>query len=216
MPKGIPKNGINSGRFQKGDKTRLGAELSDGTKKEIGNSLRIYFKTHNNWNKGIEVLNIKGKDNPNWRGGISEKYCIDCGKKLAFYYAKRCRKCANKIQAKRMYGKRGKNTPGYGNPPPHGRGAYYKGIWMRSSWEINIAEWLDKQGWDWLYEPKRFELKDMTYLPDFYLPEQDVWWEVKGWFHERSQKQIKQFRELYPNERLVVITEEIYLKILEV
>ena len=109
---------------------------------------------------------------------------------------------------------RGKNNPMYGKPTPYRKGAYYRGTWMRSSWEIKIAEWLDKQGWKWLYEPKRFELKDQTYSPDFYLPEQNVWWEIKGWFNKETQEKISHFRELYPYERLVVITEDIYKAIL--
>lgn len=111
---------------------------------------------------------------------------------------------------------RGKGNPHYGKPAAHGKGAYCKGIWMRSTWEIEIAKWLDKQGWKWLYEPKRFELKDRTYSPDFYLPEQNVYWEVKGWFHERHQETIRQFRELFPNERIVVITKKVYPIILAV
>ena len=105
---------------------------------------------------------------------------------------------------------KGENNPMYGKSPAHRKGAYYKRIWMRSSWEVKIAEWLDKQNWKWLYEPKRFELKDMTYLPDFYLPSLNVWWEVKGWFDKQSRERISQFRELYPNERLLVLTKEVY------
>ena len=111
--------------------------------------------------------------------------------------------------------RKGKKNGHYGKPAYHAKGSYYKGIWMRSSWEIKIAEWLDKQNWRWLYETKRFELKDRTYCPDFYLPDLNVWWEIKGWFHERHQETIRQFRELYPCERLVVITKETYKNIIK-
>lgn len=109
---------------------------------------------------------------------------------------------------------RGAKNPMYGRPTPYSKGAYYKGIWMRSTWEIKIAKWLDKQNWKWLYESRRFELKDRTYSPDFYLPEQNVWWEIKGWFNKETQEKISQFRELYPYEKIVIITEEIYKTIL--
>ena len=117
-----------------------------------------------------------------------------------------------------FYGKHyiGKNSPRFGKSCPHGKGAYYKGIWMRSGWEINIAKWLDRMGWGWRYEPKRFELRDRTYAPDFYLPEKNIYWEIKGWFHKRHQETIEQFRELYPKEHLIVITKSIYEMIMEV
>lgn len=35
-----------------------------------------------------------GKDAPNWRGGKPK--CLDCGKQLVLYTAKRCKSCARK------------------------------------------------------------------------------------------------------------------------
>ncbi len=110
---------------------------------------------------------------------------------------------------------RGKNHSQYGTPTPHSKWISYKKIWMRSTWEINIAKWLDKHKIKWLYEPERFELKDRTYCPDFYLPERNIYWEIKGWFHERHQETIKQFRELYPKENLLVLTKLIYEAIIQ-
>jgi len=39
-------------------------------------------------NKGLY-----GNKAHNWKGGITQKYCLDCGKKLHNFYAKRCREC---------------------------------------------------------------------------------------------------------------------------
>ncbi|KKN73624.1 hypothetical protein LCGC14_0399400 [marine sediment metagenome] len=111
---------------------------------------------------------------------------------------------------------KGKGNPMYGKKPGHKKRVYYKGICMRSTWEVNIAKWLDKQGWPWEYENKRFILKNRTYCPDFYLPSKNIYWELKGWFCEEDQETIKQFRELYPKEHLIVITEFIYKMITEV
>ncbi|MBT9164958.1 MAG: hypothetical protein DDT23_00969 [candidate division WS2 bacterium] len=36
----------------------------------------------------------KGKDHPNWKGGLP--HCIECGKQLSIYNGKRCKKCHNK------------------------------------------------------------------------------------------------------------------------
>ena len=58
-------------------------------------------------------------------------------------------------------------------------------IWMRSSWEVWFAEWLDKLGLDWQYEAKRFPIaKGWLDWRDLYarlrVPEWDMWVEVKG------------------------------------
>ena len=50
---------------------------------------------------------------------------------------------------------------------------YNKKIWMRSSWEVAYAKWLDKQKIEWLYEHKAFHVGESkkwngtTYCPDF-------------------------------------------------
>jgi hypothetical protein len=81
----------------------------------------------------------------------------------------------------------------------------YQGIWMRSSFEMRVAAAFDALGIRWLYEPKRFDLGDTTYLPDFYLPDDDAYWEVKGWLSPVSLHKITRFRELNPEIPLVVI-----------
>lgn len=54
----------------------------------------------------------------------------------------------------------------------------YKGVHMRSRTEARAAEWLEQQGWIWIYEPESFIL-ETQYTPDFYLPEIDTLIEVK-------------------------------------
>jgi 5-methylcytosine-specific restriction endonuclease McrA len=63
MPKGIPNNGINGGRFKK------------------GHSL----------NKGKAFPQRRSDGNSNWKGGKAR--CKDCGKPLSTYTGKRCIKC---------------------------------------------------------------------------------------------------------------------------
>lgn len=43
-----------------------------------------------------------------------------------------------------------------------------------------FAKALDDNDIVWQYEPKRFKLSWCSYTPDFYLPEFDIWVEVKG------------------------------------
>jgi hypothetical protein len=56
----------------------------------------------------------------------------------------------------------------------------YKGCLFRSRLEARWAVFFDALDKVWLYEPEGFVLEDdICYLPDFYLPEEEVWIEVK-------------------------------------
>jgi len=87
------------------------------------------------------------------------------------------------------------------------------GISCRSSWEANILRYLNSQNIKWLYEPKVFVFEKerkgaISYLPDIYLPELDIWVEVKGMLTSRDRGTIRKFKKYYPNEfsKLKVIT----------
>ena len=188
-----------------------GRQTSKIIKTKISTSIKSWYKIHpvtKNRKKEMSQA-FQGKNNPKYKDGRTLKnyYCIDCGNELITYKATRCDKCNRKFYS-------GQNGSMYGKPSPHAKKSYYKGTWMRSSWEVNIAQWLDRHNIKWEYEPKRFVLKDRTYLPDFYLKDRNIYWEVKGWFDEKSQETIKQFRELYPNENLLVLTKPIYESII--
>ena len=86
-----------------------------------------------------------------------------------------------------------------------------KKIRMRSSWEVVIARWLDQNNEPWEYEPKTFVLTDsMRYVPDFYLPNRDVWLEVKGFMTHRAAEKIKKFRE---SRRLVLLSQAFVMRV---
>lgn len=93
----------------------------------------------------------------------------------------------------------GINNNMYGKPCPHAKKTKYGNIWFRSSWEATVAKWFDEQGVEWVYEPKRFVLGDVTYVPDFYLPSLDCYVEVKGWLGRNSKDviRIRRFKEKY-------------------
>ena len=57
----------------------------------------------------------------------------------------------------------------------------YNGVQMRSKLEARVASILDSNDIEWQYEPERFKLKEFVYTPDFYLPEFNIYLEVKGW-----------------------------------
>lgn len=81
---------------------------------------------------------------------------------------------------------------------------------MRSSWEVNVALWLDIQGISWEYEPKRFDLGTSTYQPDFYLPKLGEWIEVKGRWLGKSKPKFNRFKKMYPEEIMNLFDREVY------
>ena len=56
-------------------------------------------------------------------------------------------------------------------------------IWrLRSGWERSLAEYLDREGLTWAYEPHQLLLSNgRVYVPDFYVDEWATYVEVKGW-----------------------------------
>ncbi|RXF11112.1 hypothetical protein EG878_14750 [Enterococcus faecalis] len=87
--------------------------------------------------------------------------------------------------------------------------------YMRSSWEVDVANILDLLGIEFQYEPRRFYFRKEreSYLPDFYLPEYKVWIEVKGFYDQRSQKRMRLFKKYYNTETLFMIFKEEYEQI---
>lgn len=89
--------------------------------------------------------------------------------------------------------------------------------YFRSSWEANIARYFNFVGIKWEYEPKTFifdtiKRGSVSYTPDFYLPEEDRWVEVKGWMDQKSITKLKRFQKYYPEEfsKLEIIGAEEY------
>jgi hypothetical protein len=58
----------------------------------------------------------------------------------------------------------------------------YRGCRFRSRLEARFAVFLDALRVPWEYEPQGFRLEDVCYLPDFWLPEQRQWLEIKPSF----------------------------------
>ena len=56
----------------------------------------------------------------------------------------------------------------------------YKGFRFRSRLEARWAVFFDAVGIEWDYEPEGFEVGSKAYLPDFWLPELGIWYEIKG------------------------------------
>jgi hypothetical protein len=66
---------------------------------------------------------------------------------------------------------------------------------MRSSWEREFAEALDRIGRAWEYEPARWKLSDGTsYTPDFWVSSVGHA-EIKGWLRDKAKVKLDQARE---------------------
>ncbi len=86
---------------------------------------------------------------------------------------------------------------------PRGKGAYYDTPhqgrrWLRSSWETAVADYLNSVGKRWYYEYKCLTLDNgIKYLPDFYLPEENKYIEVKGWKTPESMRKYNLAKNIY-------------------
>jgi hypothetical protein len=142
----------------------------------------------------IKILSLrKGQG----KGRKITKFC-KCGKKLSRNYYDKCLDCAAKER-------KGNNNPMFGKIAHHGKWVKYKGIKMRSTWEVKYAKWLDKQGTKWQYESKTFDLGNTTYTPDFYLPETDTYVEIKGWWRDDAKEKFELFRKKYYSMNIILL-----------
>lgn len=92
---------------------------------------------------------------------------------------------------------KGKGNPMYGKPSPKGSGRGKGGIrkdighYVRSRWEANICRIYNLHKRPYEYEKYRFTVdvdgSQMTYSPDLYLPDKDLYIEIKG--HARSARE---------------------------
>ena len=80
--------------------------------------------------------------------------------------------------------------------PKQGTATIYRGIKYRSKWEVYVAKLLLYSDTRFLYEPRRFFLTaSLSYLPDFYIPDRQVYLEVKGVLTPRDILLLKIFSE---------------------
>lgn len=63
----------------------------------------------------------------------------------------------------------------------------YKGYHFRSRLEARWAVFMDALGLTWEYEPQGFDLDGVWYLPDFWLPFDRLWLEVKPFLETYEQ-----------------------------
>lgn len=75
----------------------------------------------------------------------------------------------------------------------------YNSYRFRSRLEARWAIFFDRLGIPYQYEAEGFELETTRYLPDFWLPNQQVWFEIKGQeLTEREEEKCMQFAKEQP------------------
>jgi hypothetical protein len=93
------------------------------------------------------------------------------------------------------------------------------GIYVRSSWEANIARylnWMKSIGaiFAWEYEADTFWFLNFkrgtrSYTPDFKIWDRagdtPYYWEVKGWMDQKSQTKLSRMAKYYPDVKVIVI-----------
>jgi hypothetical protein len=95
---------------------------------------------------------------------------------------------------------------------------YYEDLKMtlRSSWEADYIRYLNFKGIKWEYEKHTFNLQNEkgefigSYTPDFYLPNEEIFVEVKGFYSDKNKKKMQQVQEQYPYLKIKLITRTDY------
>ena len=147
---------------------------------------------------------LKGRNHPNFgkkHPKLSEKRK---GKNNPFFGKLHTKETKLKISDSLKGTRMGRNNPMF-NKVTTSKREMYKNIYMRSSWEIKYAKYLDKNNMVWQYESKTFDLGDTTYTPDFYLSELDKYIEIKGYWRGKSKEKLKIFKMLYPKIKIELL-----------
>ncbi len=167
------------------------------------------------WNKGLTAESAK---DTLWIKNLSIYNATQKGVTLEERHGS---ERAAEIRAKLSKKLSGTKNPMYGRPPKETK-TYTKsgyredlGHYVRSSWEADIARVFRYLGWEYQYEPQTFELvkangSTITYTPDFYVPEQNIFYEIKGWMDDVSAEKIALFNEQYPDLTLIVMDKTLF------
>lgn len=93
-----------------------------------------------------------------------------------------------------------------------GKRVKYNDIWMKSTYESRLANVFDKLKIKWEYECKWFNLRSgKCYLPDFYLPDFDLYVEVKGWWRDDAFEKFNDYLKEFDIKCSLVMKNELLL-----
>jgi len=73
----------------------------------------------------------------------------------------------------------------------------------RGSFELAFVNYCNKNHIDYNWQPQTFLMPSgKTYTPDCYLPDQDLWVEIKGFHRDDSAEKWEWFHKEYPNSEI--------------
>ncbi|MDD4989989.1 MAG: DNA polymerase III subunit alpha [Candidatus Pacebacteria bacterium] len=167
--------------------------------------IKFYEQGGKPWNTG---LNIQSSDKMAEIGKKISKSLT--GKTFEDWYGKEIAAIKKQELSEKF---KGSNNPMFGKPSPHKKGGFRKdlGHYVRSSWEADFARILNLEKIAYQYELKNFPLKKETgeiihYTPDFYVPSQNTFYEIKGWMHDADKEKIVLFQKQYSQYKFVLIS----------
>jgi hypothetical protein len=159
-----------------------------------GKQLRNFYAKRCNKHKSLHgKLNPAYKDGRTLKSNYYKKYVREKSRQYRYSENKQCqcgRPIANKSESCKLCELDNKG---------HVKRIRYRGKLLRGNWEFAYAKHLDKQGIEWLYEPRTFKFKKYSYTPDFYLPKSDIYVEIKGYWRNNSKQKYLNFRKTFGN-----------------
>lgn len=210
---------VNKHKFKYGHRANIKRKLCACGCKKYATSGSIFIRGHNikghHYNMGHSVWS-KGetKETNESLRRLSQKMMGH----ISLFKGKTLEEIFGSIKAEEIKDKNRKNNIGNINHNPNGFGKSGKrkdlnNQFFRSTWEANFARILNYIGIEWEYEICRFKFNDCSLLIDFYLPQFDMWVEVKGYFKDITFKQFNKMHLEYPNENVKILDGKGYKKL---
>ncbi len=135
------------------------------------------------WKRG----DFDGLIGSNTTRGEQNIYVLKCKQCQNGFVSKTVRKTCSDECCRNLRSAQATANPNCGGETNY-RKNYYKGIWMDSTWEVKIAEYLDMNEIEWVRSRKiMFYWTDVNdkkrrYYPDFYLPKFNAYLDPKNKF----------------------------------
>lgn len=116
----------------------------------------------------------------------------------------------------------GENSYRFGKPPVPGIVHLYQSpfqgiVKLNHRWELLFANYLDSIKEPWYHEYKTFRFtfnnKSSSYTPDFYLPNQDKYIEVKGRWIRDAKEKFEEFKKQHPEIKIELLMKKDLIKL---
>ena len=87
----------------------------------------------------------------------------------------------------------------------------YHGYRFRSRLEARWATFFDALSLEYRYEPEGYALENVPYLPDFYLPQQNCFLEIKGQQPNQEEKEKARLLALYTGKDVYILFGDLWI-----